>query len=323
MNDGGLLAFDLSGTVRQTILPTGFGEIRYNNVDLLYDFELGGQLVDLAVVSDGANDTLAVYRIDPTSPALIDVTSQAMPSTIFGIDNGVATASELAAYTDRLTGTASAFVSQADGNLVAQLRLTDDGAGGVVAEVVRTLTLPDSPAKGMVVDREFGFLYVGLAAGAGIFKFRAEPTGGDDPEPVRVIANYPLLPAVEALTIYYGPTGDGYLLVSSPGDSPYAVFERSGDNDYLGRFAVGDTAEIDQANESAGVAVLNAALGDTFAHGLLVVQDQVNDPQFVAENGVSLENRSTNFKFLPWENVANLFPEPLIIAPNGHDPRAR
>jgi myo-inositol-hexaphosphate 3-phosphohydrolase len=319
---------DLAGEVLETILPAEFGEIRYNNVDLIYNFDLDGEPVDLAVASDRANDTLAIYQIDPDSRELIGVTAEDIIETIFGEYDGEATAYGLATYTSPQTGQSYAFVSQADGNLVAQLALTDNGSGQVEAEVVRTISLPevsdnvaDSQSEGMVVDRELGFFYVAMEDGTGIFKFRAEPDGGDDSDPIRVIDTHTLFPDIEGLTIYYGPNGGGYLLVSSQGDSTYAVFERSGDNDYLGRFAVGDSDGIDQANESDGADVLNVALGEAFPNGLLVVQDGANDPQYLAEDDEEIENRSTNFKFVPWENVANGFPEPLLIAPDGYDPR--
>ena len=63
--DGGLVVFDLEGKVKQLILPAPFGNIRCNNVDLIYNFPLGEQLVDLAVASDRENDTLAIFKIDP------------------------------------------------------------------------------------------------------------------------------------------------------------------------------------------------------------------------------------------------------------------
>ena len=131
----------------------------------------------------------------------------------------------------------------------------------------------------------------------------------------------PLVPDVEGLSIYYGKDGSGYLIASSQGDSSYAVFNREGDNEYLGNFVIGENGDIDQANETDGLDIVNVPLGSEFPNGLLVVQDGANDPQNVVQDGEELENNSTNFKFVPWEGVANAFDNPLQIDPTSYDPR--
>jgi myo-inositol-hexaphosphate 3-phosphohydrolase len=132
------------------------------------------------------NDTLAVFRIDAHKRKLIEVTAADMPATIFGVDDGEATVYGLCTYTSPKDGETYAFATQADGNLVAQVRLFDDGAGKVMGEVVRTLELPvptgdpgDSQAEGIAADRELGSLYVAMEEEVGILKFEAEPDGGD------------------------------------------------------------------------------------------------------------------------------------------------
>ncbi|MEL7072103.1 MAG: 5'/3'-nucleotidase SurE [Cyanobacteria bacterium J06581_3] len=331
LKDGGLAVFDLEGNVTQTVLPAPFGEIRYNNVDLVYGFELGGESVDLAVVSDRANDTLAIFKINPSTQQLEDVTADNILETIFGVDDGEATAYGLATYTSPVSGTAYAFVTQADGNEVAQVELIEEN-GKVTANVVRTLTLPtptgeaaDSQSEGIVIDQELGFLYVALETEVGILKFSAEPNGGDTFEIVQPVGADYLVPDIEGLNIYYGADGSGYLIANSQGDSSYAVFSREGTNEYLGSFVVGDNGEIDQVNESDGLDVINLPVGSAFPNGLLVLQDGANDPQNVAEDEEELENNSTNFKFVPWESVATSFEHttgrPLDIDPSSYDPR--
>ena len=313
LKDGGLAVFDLQGNVIQTVLPAPFGDIRYNNVDLLYGFELGDEQVDLAVVSDRANDTLAIFKIDAATRQLEDVTSENILESLFGVDDGEATAYGLATYTSPVSGIAYAFVTQADGNQAAQVELINDG-GKVSANVVRTLQLPvptgdveDSQSEGLVVDQELGLLYVALENEVGILKFSAEPAGGDRFQVVQPVGADYLAPDIEGLSIYYGASGSGYLIANSQGDSSYAVFSREGTNEYLGSFVVGDSGAIDQVNESDGLDVINVGLGSAFPSGLLVLQDGANDPQNVVEDGEELENNSTNFKFVPWDSVANSF----------------
>jgi hypothetical protein len=43
--DGGLAVLDRQGQIRHVILPTNFGGVRYNNVDLLYNFKLGSRRI--------------------------------------------------------------------------------------------------------------------------------------------------------------------------------------------------------------------------------------------------------------------------------------
>jgi Ca2+-binding RTX toxin-like protein len=126
---------------------------------------------------------------------------------------------------------------------------------------------------------------------------------------------------VEGLTIYYAADGKGYLLASSQGDSTYAVFTRAGNNDYLGNFAIGASGGVDSVEESDGADVINVPLGTQFPSGLLVVQDGSNDPAVVVNDDGEIANVSSNFKFVPWQNVANAFPNPLEIDTTSFNPR--
>ena len=334
LKDGGLAVYNLEGQELQTISSEQPGDIRYNNVDLVYNFNLGGQNVDLAIASDRENDTLSIFQINPETGLLTDVTASnlsAPETSIFGIDDGEITAYGLATYTSPVSGETYAFVSQADGDQIAQLELFDNGNGQVSATTVRTLTVPipaggeldDAQVEGLVVDRERGILYAGQEE-TGIFKFSAEPGSSNTGELIEAVRpeGSNLEADVEGLTIYYGNDGTGYLLASSQGDSTYAVFSREGNNEYLGSFAIGESGGIDGAEESDGADIINVPLGSQFPSGLLVVQDGSNNPAFVAvDDEGELQNFNTNFKFIPWENVAHAFPEPLQIDTTSFDPR--
>ena len=338
LKDGGLASFDLQGNVIQTILDAPFGDIRYNNTDIVYDFTGPGQIIgsdfslDLVVASDRANDTLAIFAIDPATGLLVDATSPNIPESIFGIDDGEQTAYGLATYTSIVDGRTYAFVTQRDGAQVAQVELVPEFGPAdeffINAQVVRTLDLPvptgdpeDSQSEGIVVDRELGVFYVALEEEVGILKFSAEPNGGDDFSVIQPIGSDALVPDIEGLTLYYGADGTGYLIASSQGDSSFSVFAREGTNEFLGSFSIGSNGDIDQVNESDGLDIINTPLGPDFPFGLLVVQDGANDPQNVVEDEEELENNSTNFKFVPVEDVANAFDVPLVLDPASFDPR--
>ncbi|MGB3654913.1 MAG: phytase, partial [Rivularia sp. (in: cyanobacteria)] len=200
LKDGGLATFNLQGEVEQIIAPAEFGQQRYNNVDIIYNFPLASMIigaeskVDLAVVSDRANDTLAIFSISENGQ-LSKLSTPQLDNpdfSIFGEDDGEATAYGLATYTSPDNGKSYVFVTQADGNKVAQLELTSKLGPAdeqlIEAEVVRTLELPlpeggeaeDGQAEGIVVDQELGFLYVAMEDGAGILKFSAAPEASSD-----------------------------------------------------------------------------------------------------------------------------------------------
>ncbi|MGF1478496.1 MAG: phytase [Cyanophyceae cyanobacterium] len=308
LKNGGFGVYDLEGQELQLETPE---EIRYNNVDLIYDFELAGETVDLAVFSDRANDTLAIYSIDPDTRQITNVTGD-VPETIFGVDDGEQTAYGLATYTSPVSGAEYAFVSQSDGNQVAQLELVADG-DTVAAEVVRSFAVPvpegedieDGQVEGMVVDRELGYLYVGQE-GFGIYKYYAEPDAGNDGLLIDVAGGDNLVADIEGLTIYYGADGNGYLLASSQGDSTFALYERAGFNQYFDSFAVGDANGIDGAEESDGADVTNVPLGEEFPDGLFVTQDGANEPAAVLQDPEDgeIQNFNTNFKYVDFADIA-------------------
>lgn len=341
LKDGGLAVYDLKGQLLQNILPADFGDIRYNNVDVLYNFPVKGRYVggeikaDLAIFTDRENDTLAIYQIDPTTRLLVDVTSVNIPETIFGIDDSELTAYGIATYTSPVTGKSYVFVSQREGTQIAQLELMaehhpGDAGFSVNAQVVRTLTFPaptdpnsDNPqVEGMVVDQETGMLYAAQEQ-AGIWKFDAEVSGKTTGKLIeQVRPNGDNLEAdVEGLTIYYADNGTGYLLASSQGDSRFAVYRREGENEFIGDFAIGSSGDIDSTEESDGSQVINVPLGPDYPFGLFVAHDGSNDPQVIIEDEGEIQNISTNFKYVPWQNIANVFSEKLKIDTTTYNPR--
>ncbi len=214
--DGGLRVYNLAGEEIQSITPGNNVDdnspfpssnnipenIRYNNVDIAYNVEYFGQLVgssqtiDFAVVSDRANDTVAFFAIDPETKQLTKWGEGfEFPESIFGVDDGEATAYGLATYNSPVDGKSYVFVSQAEGNQIAQLEFSATfGAADepiVNANIVRTFEVPvpegedsaDYQVEGMVVDRETGELYV-AQEDFGIWKYNVE--SNDDAEPILV-----------------------------------------------------------------------------------------------------------------------------------------
>jgi myo-inositol-hexaphosphate 3-phosphohydrolase len=332
VKNGGLRIYDLAGNLLQTINPTN---IRYNNVDLQYGFTLGGQKIDIAVASDRNNDKLAIFKIDPngTSGNYLANITDSSAATIFqgspftgSYSASTRSAYGLAIYRSPVTNDYYVFTSRRQTGDVAQLKLVDKGNGTIGYELVRNFTIPSSTTvgatpqtEGMVVDQETGFLYIGQED-VGIWKFNAEPNSsstGKLIEKVKAEGGKNLTADVEGLTIYYGKNGTGYLLASSQGDNSFAAYTREGNNDFLGRFGVGNNGTIDSVQESDGADVINLPLGPNFPFGVFITQDGSNDPATIVNN----ENISSNFKLVPWENIANVFPQALNIDTSSYDPR--
>ncbi|MDD1462208.1 phytase, partial [Dolichospermum sp. ST_sed2] len=339
VKNGGLRIYDLAGNLLQTINPTN---IRYNNVDLQYGFTLGGQKIDIAVASDRNNDKLAIFKIDPngTSGNYLANITDSSAATIFQAgaysntplpfaapySASARSAYGLAIYRSPVTNDYYVFTSRRQTGDVAQLKLVDKGNGTIGYELVRNFTIPSSTTvgatpqtEGMVVDQETGFLYIGQED-VGIWKFNAEPNSsstGKLIEKVKAEGGKNLTADVEGLTIYYGKNGTGYLLASSQGDNSFAAYTREGNNDFLGRFGVGNNGTIDSVQESDGADVINLPLGPNFPFGVFITQDGSNDPATIVNN----ENISSNFKLVPWENIANVFPKALNIDTSSYDPR--
>jgi 3-phytase len=100
---------------------------------------------------------------------------------------------------------------------------------------------------------------------------------------------------VEGLAIYYMNDGAGYLIASSQGNDTFTVYERAGDNRYLGTFRVIESDTVDAVSESDGIDVTNFPLNVAFPEGLFVTQDDRNiDPD---------ENQ--NFKLVSWRAIAD------------------
>ncbi len=335
VKNAGLRVYDLSGNLLQTVNPGG---IRYNNIDLQYGFKLGNESVDIAVASDRGNDKLAIFKINPNPGAegnyLEDITDSNL-GTLFQAapfaepySSSSRSAYGLALYRSPITNDYYVFANRRQTGDVAQFKLIDKGNGKIGIERVREFTVPtigerDPQTEGMVVDQETGFLYIGQE-NIGIWKFQAEPNGGTTGkliDQVRDLGGNYLTDDVEGLTIYYGKNGTGYLLASSQGDNTFVAYTREGNNEYVGNFAVGNNGPIDSVQESDGADVINVPLGPNFPFGLFVTQDGSNEPATIVSDEGEEENISSNFKFVPWENIANAFPNSLTIDTTSYDPR--
>ncbi len=278
----GLYVFDLEGRTVQT-LPDG----RMNNVDLRQGFSLGGKTVTVVAASNRSNDSIAVYKIEPDTARLVEAAAGTLPT-------GFTDPYGLCLYRSAASGEFYVFVNEGGEGTFRQWRLFDNGNGRVAAELVREFAV-GSQAEGCVADDALGHLYV-AEEDRGIWKYAAEPDGGDARTFIDATEDGRLEADVEGLALWTQEDGTGYLIASNQGADNYYVYERGGENAYVGHFHIvaNATEGIDGASETDGLDVTSAPLGERFPQGLLVVQDGRN---------IAPEERQ-NFKYISWADIA-------------------
>ena len=278
---GNLEVYDLSGAVLQRI------PFLTNNVDLRYNFPLGGESIALVTGVDRTAHKLFAYKVNPETRLLEDVsTSSSLPGLLGS-----------SMYVSPITGKYYAFTNL--NNILKQYELVDNGSGRVAVNLVRTVTFGSfiSLTEGVTADDIYGKVYVSEEAVA-IWKLGAEPTDGD----TKVMVDKPISqgghfePDVEGLTIYYKTDGSGYLIGSSQGNSTFTVYMRGENNDYLGNFNITEGV-IDGVTGTDGIDVTNFPLGPNFPYGVFIAQDGRNTDGAITVN--------KNFKLVPFERIAS------------------
>jgi 3-phytase len=285
----GLVVYNLAG---EQVFSYDCG--RVNNVDIRQGFPLGDEKIDIAGASNRSGNIITLVRIMP-SGELIDISARVIRSELNEVYG-------FCLYHEKETDTFYAFVNGKNGG-VEQWHLFDDGKGKIDAAMVRGFKL-DSQPEGCVADDELGYFYIGEENKA-IWKFDASADGSDDRKKVDSVKSPYIKADIEGLTLYFAPGGKGYLIASSQGNNSFAVYEREGNNKYLGSFRITD-GTIDGVQETDGIDISSANLGKLFPHGVFVAQDGYNK-----EGGNNLRQ---NFKLVRWEVIAGSFDPDLYYA---------
>lgn len=272
--EGGLAVYDLSGRQLQ-YLPDG----QMNNVDVRNGFSLAGLEVALVTAGDRSDNTIAIYRIDPSTLTMQDVAARAIHP---GIDTYGS-----CMYRSPRSGALYYFVASEDGE-VEQWELFATGTW-VDGRRVRSFEV-GSQTEGCVADDQASSLYLSEEA-VGIWRYGAEPDAGTARTAVDSTSSGQLVADVEGLALAAGPDGTGYLVASSQGDDSFVLYRRDGDNRFVGKFRVTAGRGIDGVEETDGIDVTTTGLGPRFPVGLFVAQDGSND------------DGNQNFKFVPWDAV--------------------
>ena len=288
----GLGIYDVATGTEMQFLSLG----RMNNVDIRYNFPLGGDQFALVAASNRSDNTIALFKVNPATRQLQSVGSVAAGIGVYGF----------CLYHSPISGLYYAFVNSRRG-LVEQYELFDDGTGSVGGTLVRTFDV-GSKTEGCVSDDEYAHLYIGQE-NVGIWRYGAEPDAGFSRVQVDTTGSGGNLSAdVEGLSIYYASNGTGYLIASSQGSNEFVIYQRQGNNEFVTTFRVIDDGGVDGVSRTDGIDVVNFPLGPAFPWGVFVAHDGSNN------------NNNQNYKLVPWERVANAVSPPLTID-TARDPR--
>ncbi len=282
----GLDVYDLSGKRVQTL-----SDGRLNNVDLRYGFALGGQEIAIVAATNRTDKTLALYAVDANG-RLSNVADGKVAT-------GMADPYGLCMYRSA-AGEYFVFANDGDTGHFKQWQLEARGEK-VGARLVREFGV-GSQAEGCAADDGTGALYV-AEEDVGLWRYSAAPNGADARTSVDTAAGGHLTADAEGVTIFYGPGESGYVIVSSQGSNDYNVYQREGDNKFIGKFAIVlSGAGIDGTSDTDGIDVTSASLGSAFPHGVFVAQDGKNTNPSAPQN----------FKLVPWERIAEALKLPGV-----------
>lgn len=269
---------------------------RPGNIDVVYNFPFNGRLIDLVGFNTRSvnNARFGFYAIDEVA---LELDSLGFPQTDGWNDELYG----FALYRSPVNQSFYAFGSD-QSSFIQQYQFFDDGNGGIAVELKRSWQNGSAffPTEGMVADRENGLLYA-ANENEGIYVYGAEDDQSTDP--IRFLGLDPgkLDDDVEGVSIYYAANGTGYLIASSQGENYFSVFERNGENAFVGTFQINGVRDTD------GIDVLSSSLDENFPAGIFACHNDRLEPQHV--------------ELVSWEDISNDFDQNLIIDTTYWNPR--
>jgi len=223
--DGALYVFDLQGRIVQDKVVRGL--LRPNNVDVAYGVQLGGQRVDVVVVSERYAHRLRVYRLPDMAPidgGGIPVFEGERARDVMGI----------ALYTREADAALFAVVSRSDAfapteGYLHQYRLVDDGTGQLRGVFTRAFGSwsGTKEIEAIAVDNELGHVYYS-DENHGIRKYLADPMADDADEQLAEFGQQDFAEDREGISVYKRADGSGYILVSDQQNNAFNIYAREG-----------------------------------------------------------------------------------------------
>ena len=261
-SDGGLFAFNLDGK----IVAQARGLQRPNNVDVLTGFRLGGETMDIAVVTEREMQRLRVFRLPDLTPldrgdlVVFDGDKERAPMGI-------------ALYQRPRDHVAFAIVGGKTGpkeGYLWQYRLEDDGAGMIRMSLVRKFGsfTGEKEIESIAVDASVGSVYYSDES-YGVREYAADPDSKDADRELSVSGREGFAKDREGISIYPLTEKAGYLVVSDQGANSFRIFRRESPEGELRQHEFLKAVQV-AAVDSDGSDVTAVPLGPKFPSGLFV-----------------------------------------------------
>lgn len=250
---GIVAVYDLKGTVKQTVAISKPG-----NIDIRQGVDSLGKKRDIVAVNQ---------RTDGWKLVLFEMNRETR--VLERLDKGDLTTGPnygVALYYNRELGTLDAITTSEDDD-VEQYRISFTAEGRVESKLLREWKL--GKCEGAVADDEFGRLYIAVEE-QGVWELSADSNQSVPGDLVIRLGDHGLKPDLEGITLVRKTGGQGYLLLSSQGQNRFYAFKREGKHEFIGSF------EIEGAEESDGIDVINYPLGDNFKGGAFGCHTAVN-----------------------------------------------
>lgn len=278
-SSGALYVWDLKGNLIFKTPPIR----RPTNVDVRQAVPWKGQVIDIVACGVRATNEIMIYRVDPKTRELINITAPEGISTKHLSDSY-----GFCLYLRPSDKALFAFVSQKGKSNIHQIKLEININGLYQGSLVRSFGASriQSFVEGMVVDDHPGYLYCADEQ-EGILKFFADPDKKDDSLLYKFARKDGISGDREGMTIYKKGQGTGYLLLSSQQDHTIKVYTRDGYNEYI------TTIRKFGSSETDGIAVTSSPLGKKYPKGLLVCHND-RKKNFAVYNWLDIERNIPN-----------------------------
>ncbi len=274
----GLGVYNLEGELVQ-FLNRG----RLNNVDIRQNVPTNMGDMDIVVATNRTHIALDIFSIDNSGEVNFLLSQPLGLVDPYGVCMGLDS-----------DGNAYAYTNDSETSEYQQWLLNPEGE--LSPELVGLWQLNSQP-EGCAVHDASQTLYFG-EENYGLWKMPADASRADEMSIIELVGNGQLVADIEGMDIYEkGSTR--WLVVSSQGDYSYAIYDLNDSDAYLGSFRVVDNPElgIDGSEETDGLTLSSAYLGERYGQGMLVVQDGFN----------RLPNDNQNFKIISWESIMDAF----------------